>query len=66
MDTQLINLEIDIRDQYTVEPIYQKIQNELRKYGQPLNWVVSGVDKGCQKIYVKATFLNSELAGARS
>jgi hypothetical protein len=66
MDTQLINLEIDIRDQCTVEPIYQKILKELKKYGRPLSWIVSGVAKDCQKIYVQATFLNSELTGARS
>ncbi|MCA6573007.1 MAG: hypothetical protein ACK5EU_09480 [Pseudanabaena sp.] len=61
MDTQLIKLEIDMHNHYTVSTLYQAIQDELNRHGKPLNWIVSGVDKDSQKVYVKAIFVTAEL-----
>jgi len=61
MNTQLLRLEIDMQNHYTVSTVYQAIQDELKQYGKPLNWIVSGVDKTSQKIYVNAIFVTKEL-----
>lgn len=61
MDTQLVKIEIDMENHYTVSTLYQAIQDELKRHGKPLNWIVSGVDKDSQKVYVNAIFLAAEL-----
>ncbi len=61
MDTQLIKLEIDMHNHYTVSTLYQAIQDELNRHGKPLNWIVSGVDKDSQKVFVNAIFVTAEL-----
>jgi len=61
MDTQLLKLEIDMQNHYTVSTLYQAIQDELKQHGRTLNWIVSGVDKDSQKVYVNAIFLAAEL-----
>jgi hypothetical protein len=58
MDTQLLKLEIDMQNHYTVSTLYQAIQDELKQHGRPLNWIVSGVDKDSQKVYVNAIFFS--------
>jgi len=53
MDTQLLKLEIDMQNHYTVSTLYQAIQDELKQHGRPLNWIVSGVDKYSQNLREK-------------
>ena len=56
MTTQLINIEVDLQNHYTVSSLHQAIQDELIKYGKPLNWIVVGADKERQKVQVKAIY----------
>ena len=56
MTTQLINIEVDLQNHYTVSSLNQAIQDELIKYGRPLNWIVVGADKERQKVHVKAIY----------
>ena len=57
MDTILVQIEVDLQNHYTVSTLYQAIQDELQKHGQPLQWIVSSADKERQKVSVKALFV---------
>ncbi len=56
MTTKLINIEVDLQNHYTVSSLNQAIQDELIKYGKPLNWIVVDADKERQKVHVKAIY----------
>jgi hypothetical protein len=56
MTTKLINIEVDLQNHYTVSSLNQAIQDELSKYGKPLNWIVVDADKERQKVHVKAIY----------
>lgn len=60
MDTQLVCIEVDLQNHYTVPTLYQAIEDELQKHGQPLQWIVSSADKERQKVCVKALCLASD------
>ncbi|OYQ62651.1 hypothetical protein B9G53_21060 [Pseudanabaena sp. SR411] len=60
MDTQLVCVEVDLQNHYTVPTLYQAIEDELQKYGQPLQWIVLSADKERQKVCVKALCLSSD------
>jgi hypothetical protein len=57
MISQLIQIEVDLRDSlYSME---QAIQDELKKHGHPLQWIVLDVDIVRQKVYVDAIVSSS-------
>ncbi|MEI6064879.1 MAG: hypothetical protein WCQ26_09825 [Pseudanabaena sp. ELA748] len=56
MTTKLINIEVDLQNHNTVSSLHQAIQDELVKYGKPLNWIVVGADKERQKVRVRAIY----------
>jgi hypothetical protein len=56
MTTQLINIEVDLQNHYTVSSLLQAIQDELFKYGKPLNWIVVGTNKERQIVHVNAIY----------
>lgn len=60
MDTQLVCIEVDLQNHYTVPTLYQAIEDELQKHGHPLQWIVSSADKERQKVCVKALCLTSD------
>ncbi|CAN1213303.1 hypothetical protein TUMEXPCC7403_24070 [Tumidithrix helvetica PCC 7403] len=57
MHIQSIQIEVDLEDRYTVSTLHRAIQDELQKYGKPLNWVALDSDKVRQKVNVKAMVL---------
>ncbi|MCA6503834.1 MAG: hypothetical protein ACK6CP_04660 [Pseudanabaena sp.] len=56
MTTKSIYIEVDLENHYTVSSLNQAIQDELIKYGKPLNWIVVDADKERQKVHVKAIY----------
>jgi hypothetical protein len=56
MTTKLINIEVDLQNHFTVSSLHQAIQDELIKYGKPLNWAVVATDKERQKVHVSAIY----------
>jgi hypothetical protein len=54
--TKSINIEVDLQNHYTVSFLSQAIQDELIKYGKPLNWIVVDTDKERQIVHVKAIY----------
>ncbi|CAN1212400.1 hypothetical protein TUMEXPCC7403_19485 [Tumidithrix helvetica PCC 7403] len=57
MQSIQIEIEVDLKEHYTVSTLHQAIQEELQKYGKPLNWLVLDADKERQKVRVKAMIL---------
>ncbi|PZV18996.1 MAG: hypothetical protein DCF20_02840 [Pseudanabaena sp.] len=56
MTTKSINIEVDLQNHNSVSSLHQSIQDELNKYGKPLNWIVVDADKERQIVHVKAIY----------
>jgi hypothetical protein len=57
MANQLVQIEVDLCD--SPASLERAIEEELKKWGQPLRWFVLDVDKDRQKVYVEAIVLRS-------
>lgn len=55
MDSQLIRIEVDLYDSTFDQE--QAIEDELKKRGHPLRWIVLDVDKERQKACIEAVIL---------
>jgi hypothetical protein len=57
MANQLVQIEVNLYD--SPASLERAIEAELKKWGQPVRWVVLDVDKDRQKVYVEAIVLRS-------
>ncbi|NEO34440.1 MAG: hypothetical protein F6K36_29385 [Symploca sp. SIO3C6] len=64
MTTHFITAEIDLQE--SPVKLYQEIESQLQKQGEPLRWAITNVDNEQQKVEVEAVVTISEETPAQS
>ncbi len=57
MNTHFVSIEVDL--QATLSEMQAAIEAELRNYGEPLRWAITGVNADTQKAQLEAIVTTS-------